>query len=270
MDEVNNMEALKDTNEQGNQSAEQAEIEQPEGATQPEGEQNDGQGSENSEATEDAAFLPIRYNHEDMNLTRSEAVKYAQMGKLLSDSGLDISAVKPIYSKLDYFAATQGMSPEELIDNLISRDEERHHQELVEKFGEDGEELEILMQAYRERQKDKYDKILKDRIESEQRAETEKIESNNSRLANEFIELKKEFPELTDITSVPEQVKRMAVTGNKDLLSCFLLFKHNEEKAIAAANKTAEDAKKAGTGSGASAGFTTDNAFDAFLRGFNS
>lgn len=270
MEEQNNMGNLVDTNNQEVPGAEQTGNEVGEDTSQSETLQNDGKGSENQQNIEEDAFLKIRYNHEDMTLSREDTKKYAQLGKLYSESGLDIGTVKPIFSKLDYIAALKGTTPEALIDSIIENDEAQYRQGLIEKFGEYSEEFDILMQSYREGQKEKYNKILQDRAVAEQNSNQAKIESNNSRLANEFIVLQKEFPELTDIASVPKEVMERAVKENKDLMSCFLLHKYSEEKKINAANKTAEEAQKASTGSGSSADFTTDNAFNAFLRGFNS
>ncbi len=252
MDETNNMENLNDTNEQEVPGAEQKADEQSEGTNQAEGEQNAVEGSGNEQNAKDSAFLPIRYNHEDMTLSREEAVKFAQLGKLYSESGLDIGTVKPIYSKLDYIAALKGVTPEALVDGMIADDEAQFRQGLVEKFGEDTEELEILLQAHRDTQKQKYQKILETRTETEQNAAKEKQESLNSRLANEFLELQAEFPEIANFASVPPAVKEMAAKG-MDLMSAYLRFKHSEDKKVTAAKQTAESAQKASTGSGSSA-----------------
>lgn len=267
MDEINNMEALDDTNVQELPGGEQNADEQAEDASQANAGQEAGGSSENQQDAENKAFLPIRYNHEDVTLTRDEAVKFAQLGKLYSDSGLDIGTVKPIYSKLDYVAALKGTTPEALVDNMIAEDERMFRQGLVEKFGEDSEELEILVQAHRDTQKQKYDEILKTRTETAENAAKEQQESLNSRLANEFLELQAEFPEIADFESVPKEVKEMAVKGNKDLLSAYLIHKNREDKKIATAKASDEAAKKSTTGSGASSEKLDDGVISALLSG---
>ncbi len=263
MEEINNMESLTDTTPEAAPQGE-PETQNPtenEGTPQPENPVAEGEeGSEQIPNAENEPFLPIQYNHESVELSKDEAVKLAQMGMKYQKS------VEPLYNKLDYIAALQGTTPEALVDEMISRDETQYRQGLVEKFGEDGDEIEILLQAYRESQKQKYEKVLNDRAEAEKNAATQQKESLESRLANEFAELKAEFPEIADFASVPPAVKEMAAKG-MDLMSAYLRYKYSEDKKVTAAKQAAESASKASTGSGASSEKQDDGTVSAMLKG---
>lgn len=205
--------------------------------------------------------LDIKYDKQNRTLSRDEAVNLAQKGLFYENKGIE-----KLYNKLDYVASLKNTTIEELVDGIILSDEAAYRKSLEEKFGSDGEEVELLLQVYRNGQKDKYEKILADRKENEERIAREQQESLESRLANEFIELKTEFPEITEFKALPTEVKNEAAKG-RDLLSCYLRYKHSEDKKIMAAKKTAEENSKATTGSGGSAETTGDSVTAAMLSG---
>ena len=204
--------------------------------------QNDG-----AAAVEPVAepFLSIRYNHETRGLSQSEAADLAQKGLYYG----------ALHDKLDYVAAQMDTTVDELVNGLLSKQEESYRQNLVDKLGEDSDLIEGLMQVYRNNQKEKYERTVAKR-------ET----SITSRLADEFTELKAEFPELKEFRDLPESVQRKAAEG-MNLTAAFLLFKHQEEKKSAAAQISAKAAQKSSAGSSASVGEPTDPAVDAFLSG---
>lgn len=271
MEENNIMETSADTIPQQEPSAEQeAEKAADAGAPQPTEEQAAADSSENETVEEKETppdfGLEINYNHETRVLSRDDAAAYAQIGMKFKDSGIDIDTVKPLYNKLDYIAAQRGQTIEEVVDRLFAEDENSHRQELVDKFGEESGVIDDLMKVYREGQKQKYDKIVADRKEAAQKAETEKRESLEARLASEFSELKAEFPELAEFSQLPKEVKTDAANG-RDLMSAYLRFRHKEEKRIAAAKSSEETAAKATTGTAGTAENTADTVDDAFFRG---
>lgn len=204
--------------------------------------------------------LDVKYNKEIRTLNREEAVDFAEQGIFYKNT------VKPLYNKLDYIAAQRGQTIEEVVDRLLAEDENSHRQELVDKLGEESGVIDDLMKVYREGQKQKYDKIVADRKEAAQKAETEKRESLEKRLASEFLELKSEFPELAEFSQLPKEVKTDAANG-RDLMSAYLRYMHRENKKIAAAKSSEETAAKASTGTGSSAENITDSVVDAFYSG---
>ena len=271
MEEINLQETSEDTIPQQEPSAKQeAEKAADAGAPQPAEEQAAADSSENETAEEKGAppehGLEVNYNHEMRILSHDDAVTYAQIGMKFKDSGIDIDTVKPLYNKLDYIAAQRGQTIEEVVDRLFAEDENSHRQELVDKFGEESGVIDDLMKVYREGQKQKYDKIVSDRKEAAEKAERDKRESLEARLAGEFSELKAEFPELTDFSQLPKEVKADAASG-RDLMSAYLRFRHKEERKIAAAKSSEEAAAKATTGTVSTAEDTADSVDDAFIRG---
>ena len=271
MEENNIMETSADTIPQQEPSAEQeAEKAADAGAPQPTEEQATADSSENETAEEKETppdfGLEINYNHETRVLSRDDAAAYAQIGIKFKDSGIDIDTIKPLYNKLDYIAAQRGQTIEEVVDRLFAEDENSHRQELVDKFGEESGVIDDLMKVYREGQKQKYDKIVSDRKEAAQKAENEKRESLEARLASEFSELKAEFPELAEFSQLPKEVKTDAANG-RDLMSAYLRYMHRENKKIAAAKSSEETAAKATTGTAGTAENTADTVDDAFFRG---
>lgn len=209
-------------------------------------------------AAEPEFMLDVKYNKEIRTLNREEAVDFAEQGIFYNNT------VKPLYNKLDYIAAQRGQTIEEVVDRLFAEDENSHRQELVNKFGEDSGVIDDLMKVYREGQKQKYDKIVADRKEAAEKAERDKRESLEARLASEFSELKAEFPELAEFSQLPKEVKTEAANG-RDLMSAYLRYMHRENKKIAAAKASEEAAAKASTGAGSSAENITDSVVDAFV-----
>ena len=223
---------------------------------------SEAEPSEDEGAAEPEFSLDIKYNKATRSLSREEAVDFAEQGIFYSDT------VKPLYNKLDYIAAQRGCSIPELVDGLLAGDEESHRRELAETLGADNPVIEELMKVYRNEQKEKYEKALSDRKSAEENAEKEKQISLEKRLAEEFGELKAEFPEIADFTALPKEVKAEAAKG-RDLLSAYLRYTHKENKKAAAAEQAEKAAAKASTGQAASPAEHEDSAVSAFLRGFN-
>lgn len=203
---------------------------------------------ENGAAVEETVaepFISIRYNHETRGLSQSEAIELAQKGLHYGT----------LHDKLDYVATQMDTTVDELVDNLLKKQEDTYRQSLVERLGEDSDLIEGLMQVYRNNQKEKYERAVASR-------ET----TITSRLADEFIELKAEFPELKEFKDLPMSVQKKAAEG-MNLTAAFLLFKHQEGKKAAAAQASAVAAKNSSAGTSASDGDTIDPALDAFLSG---
>lgn len=86
-------------------------------------------------------------------------------------------------------------------------------------------------------------------------------------LADEFVELQQEFPELAEFSAVPKAVLDAVVKG-KNLTDAYLRYQRTESKKVSAAKATQEQAAKASAGSQAEgAGETTNPTMDAMLAG---
>lgn len=256
MDEnIVNPETAISTDEQGATASAEENKSEAEGATQ----QGDSETATSEEtpsgepARQEPDFsLEITYNKANKTLNRDEAKDYAEQGLFYKEK------IKPLYNKLDYVAAQRGKSIEEVVDGLLSADEENHRRELVERFGEDSGVIDDLMKVYRDGQKQKYDKIVSDRAQAAEDAANRQRESLEARLADEFSELKKEFPEFREFSEVPKSVKAEAANG-RDLLSCYLRYRYGEEKKTAEAKAAEESAAKATTGTGQTDSPATDS-----------
>lgn len=216
----------------------------PGGAPQDEANTNNADGSGNSadnaaSATDNpevspAPFLEIKYNHESKGLTREEAATWAQKG--MHYDGL--------YQNLERIADLKGVSVKDLINSFETEQDEAYRRELAERFGDDEETINIMMEHYQNGKQGKIDAAKNKRLQDEATAE----QNINTRLANEFIELQKEFPELSEFADLPESVRRAAAEG-KDLTHAYLLHRHRENKKIAAAKASEEAAAAKSAGS---------------------
>ncbi len=227
----------------------------------PEGEVNtntandSGNDSAGNAANETAAppvpFLEIKYNHKSKGLTREEAATLAQKG--MHYEGL--------YQNLERIADLKGVTVKELINGFETEQDEAYRRELAEKFGNNEEIINIMMEHYQAEKGKKIDAAKNMRLQDEATAE----QNINTRLANEFIELQKEFPELSEFADLPESVRRSAAEG-KDLTHAYLLHQHRENKKIAAA-KASEEAAAAKSAGSLVGSVAEDMVGDAFLKG---
>lgn len=216
------------------------------------------ESEENTASETPAPFLSVPYNHEDQTLTKEETVDWVQRGMHYD----------ALHKKLDYAAALSGTDVNSLIDGLIKAPEEAHRKHLVELYGEDAtEDIEIGMEIFRKKQGETYDKIVADRKAATQQQAAEKEKGVQSRLADEYIELKREIPDAPEYAQLPDSVIKEAANGKRDLLSCYLRYLHGENQKITAANATVQEAAKASTGT---MGSDEGDNLSSFDKGFLS
>lgn len=204
--------------------------------------ENEGDGNHTDTGETAAPFMTVRYNHEDRALSEDEARQFAQIGIQYENTK------KGIFSKLDYAAALKGVSVDKLVEEMISIPEKEQREKLMEMYGDDEESVEIGMRIYREKQQADYQKVLDARADEAQKAEEQNKEKISSRLADEYISLKAEIPEVPEYEKLPDSVIRDAASGKRDLLSAYLLWLRKQEKQIDAAKKTEEAASTASAG----------------------
>lgn len=181
-----------------------------------------------------APFMTIRYNHEERHLTQEEAVTLAQKGVAYDD----------MYKTISRAAALKGTDVKTFI-GLEKAQDDAYREELIAKYGEDDmETVNSLMELYNQ----KKESTIKAAEEAEAQKQREQQTTLESRLADEFITLQKEFPEIEKFDALPKSVINAAAKG-QDLLSAYLLYQHSEHKKAEAAKKTAEAAKNASGGS---------------------
>ena len=197
-----------------------------------------GTSAEASESETPAPFMTVQHNHEDLNLTEAEAIDWIQIGM----------ASKAMLETAKRAAALKGTDVKSFIESFEKAEDDAYRAELEAKHGDDIDTINGLMELYQSKKNDK----VKAAEDEANRQEQERKSVLESRLADEFIELQKEFPEIARFEELPQSVKASAAKGGK-LLSEYLLFKHSESKKAEAAKAAAEATQKASAGTMASA-----------------
>jgi hypothetical protein len=204
-----------------------------------------------------APFLSLPHNHEIRELSREETVDFVQTGM----------HAKPILADLRYLAAQDGhKSVKEFIDALKSSAEASRLENIRSQLVDDGNEdlAQAILAAELSKIKDAAGVIEAD----EQKAFAAEYENEHTRLADEFIALQKEFPELKEFKDVPKTVLQMAQKEKISLLDAQLRFKHAENKKIKQAEMSAAAAAQSSTGSMADSNTTHSTSFiDAMKKG---
>ena len=209
---------------------------------------NDGEGGNNE------PLLTVRYNHADKSLTMAEAKELAQ-------KGLKFDSMSDMLNDISYLAAIQDKTPAELIKGYIEAGENLKRRELIEKYGEDSEVVEILMERFKNDNQQKFTAVK----ETYKQKEAEEEQNINQRIADDFLKMKADFPELTDYAALPIEVKQQAVNGTP-LRYAYLEFKYAQEKAVNTAKAQAASAAKKSTGSMAT-GENENSTENALLKG---
>ena len=257
--EENNTQVLEDTTLTGTETVEEAaevngdtQVSDTNADDSAQADGNDGADGADGSAAADGTepVLTVRYNHADKALSMAEAKELAQ-------KGLKFDSMTDMLNDISYLAAIQGKTPVELIKGYIEAGENIKRQELIEKYGECSEAVEVLIEKYRNENQKKFTAAKETLKQKEEAAE----QDLNQRIADEFLKMKGDFPELTDYAALPNEVKRQAVNGTP-LKYAYLDYKYASEKAAASAKAQAEAAAKKSTGSMATGegGNSTTNA----------
>ena len=91
-----------------------------------------------------------------------------------------------------------------------------------------------------------------------------------ARLAEDFLALAEEFPQIADPAQLPDEVLDMAAEQNISLLDAYLRYRLQEEKRVAAAAEKREQAARQSAGSLSRGAIQTPPEQDAFLRAFRA
>lgn len=181
-------------------------------------------------------FVSVQYNHKNRDFTKEEAIKFIQ-------KGMHTEALR---TKLEYLAKAQGTDVNSLVEKIVLAPENAYRSHLEQMYGKDSPDVEIGMAIFREKQSDEYKKIMR---ESENSIEREReIKSVNSRLAEEYINLKVEMPDAPEYSDLPDSVIKEAAEGKRDLCSAYLRYLYKEKIKIDAAKNTQQAATTASSG----------------------
>ena len=213
----------------------------------------DAIGSDSTSAEAEAPFLEIKYNHQKKGLTKDEAITLAQKGMHYEGA----------YKALERIATLEGKTIDEYLASAEQSRDDAYRQRLEERFGDDTETIDKMMELY----SIKKEKTLASAQEDAKKAKEKAEQSENERIANEFVKMKDDFPELTDFASLPDAVKRAAAEG-MPLPYAYLQYQHKEAKKIEDAQKAQSEASKKSTGPMSTS--EADSATDAEKRYLNA
>lgn len=201
--------------------------------------------------------IPIRYNHESRELSMEEAQALAQ-------KGLKFDELSPTLEKIRFLAAANGRSVPEMVDALVESQDKQLYQSILSEC--DGNES--VAQRLFEAEKAKRQSLYEDSQKQAAAAQEKEKADLAKRLADDFLELKAEFPQMTEFSAVPKAVLDTAVRRGISLTDAFLRYQHAENKKVSAAKAAQEQAQKASAGSQAENGGETSNpTIDAMLAG---
>lgn len=194
-----------------------------------------------TEPVEEATF-PIRYNHEDVSLTKEEAKRLAQLGMHYEKSA------KETLDSLDYIATLQGKSVKELVEELVNGVDSAYREELIAQFGTDNPLVEEMLELRRQKNDKAYEEAKADRSKREKQAEEEAQKSLTTRLAEQFEAVRETFPEYDTVEKVPDTVIKRAMKSG-DLEKEMFRYERSERMKVEAAKASEEKNKNENVGS---------------------
>lgn len=256
MDET--MNTVNETAISSEPETQQEDLEVTEPATEPQEQETDNNetappAEEETTTSQEDDFLEVKFFKENKMLSKTEAKNFAEIGMRFSG----------IREQLERVAALKGQTVDELINSLEADQDNAYRQGLIEKFGDDEDTIGKMMELYNINKQ----KTLDNARASQKAAAEAKEQSVHQRLADEFVEMKNgDFPELKEFKDLPEEVRRAAFEG-LSLSHAYLKYMHNENKKIAAAKASQEEAAKKSTGSMAGGKDEVDSAESALLKG---
>lgn len=206
-----------------------------------------GENQNTSSNIGENTFLVAKYNKNDVPLTKEMAIELAQKGMHYED-------------KLDYLATIKGLSINEMLKKAIDDIDDAERSRLKEQFGDDADMIEKGMKIFHDDQREKYEKAIADR----ENGDEEQKKSLASKIGDEFILLKKDFPELKNVSDIPREVLKSA--ESMSLEHAYLKYLHNEFKLKKEALANQNRAKKQSTGSMQTAS-NADCGFESFAKG---
>lgn len=206
------------------------------------------------ETAEEPSGLTIKYNGQSIDIDHEQAVTLAQ-------KGMKFDSMSDMLNKLNYIAAVNNQSADKFINDMF----DSHEQMVRDKYSEmadDEEMLSALIEAEHNKNKKAFEKIQK-QIDEESNAQTQK---QVDKLAEEFGELQKSFPNIKEFKDVNKSVLALAQKEKISLLDAQLRFEHENKIKSTKAKTDAAKAKKASTGNAKSDG-ASDNDIDGMLKG---
>lgn len=211
------------------------------------------------EASEDVQpiTIPVMFNHGSRELTLDEA-------RTLAQKGLKFDELTPTWEKIRFLASTNGKTVPELVDALVESQDRQLYQSLLDECDGNESIAKRLHEAEKAQRQAQYETSL----QAESNAEKQDQQVLAERLAADFLEMQKEFPEMTEFKEIPTAVVDTAVRKGISLMDAYLRYQHQENRKIAATRKTQKEAEKASAGSQAAGTEEASNpTMDAMMAG---
>jgi hypothetical protein len=210
--------------------------------------------------------VTLQFNHEDVKVSRDEAVRLAQHGYFVEKLNKEHNAnLKEVISALDYVATIQGKTVNEIVEGLKNGIENAYREELVEELGAENPLVEEMLELRRSKNDKTYETAKAERLAREKQAAEEAEKSVSVKLAEQFEGVREMFPEFDAIEKVPDVVLKKAIKSG-DLEKEMLRYKLTEQKKVETAKAVSEKNKKENIGPIASE-VTEDGVYSAFLKG---
>lgn len=208
----------------------------------------------------------LQFNHEEVKVSKDEAVRLAQYGLFLEKLGKDYSAdVKQIMADLDYYATIQNKSVKDLVAEMVNGAEKAYRDELTFSLGENNPLIDEMVELRKAKNRKAYDDAVSERAAKAQQAAEDAEKSQAARLAEQFEGLREAFPDIDTIEKIPETVFKRALKSG-DLEKEMLRYELSERKKIEAAKASEEKNKEENIGSAQSAS-TESSTMSAFMKG---
>lgn len=229
-------------------------------ATPPEG-QEDVPTPDAVEIATEGVYLPV-YNGKTIPIRMDDTERVTALLR----QGLRFEKFLPQFEALRRISLASGFhKPEELVDRLCQAAEEREYRELLDASGGNealARETLELRKKERERQ---YADVKKSDEQGDDRSDL------TARLAKEYCELKDAVPQTPAFSLLPPSVVQEAAASGRSLLQCYLLFERQEQALREEAQRKAQEAAKASSGSlkGISENISLETG-DTFRRAFQN
>jgi hypothetical protein len=208
-----------------------------EGTTPPEG------STEEPAAPAPSDDIEYRFNHETKTVSRKDAPALIQ--KLLKVQYDAEQKNTPRLDRLRFLAEASGTDLDGLLDNLEKSFEDSEYRRFLKETNGNEKIARELAETAKARRTEKF----RTSAQLQEAAETEARDTLTKRMGEELADLQAEFPEIGDLSDLPDSVVTDASEHGVSLLDGYLRYLHRNAKKAAAEKQKQEKAATAAVGS---------------------
>ncbi len=208
-----------------------------EGTTPPQAE-TEGATQQTAGTDDNAVTIPVQFNHEIREVPLEEAQPYIQ-------KGMKLDALAPTLDKLRLIAAANGRTLEETAEDIYGAFERQHREAILQQVGGNEAAADALM----EKKRGEWQAGFEAAKSTAAKAEEDSRQALAERLASEFAEVAKDFPEMQQFADVPQEVVNDAVKNKRNLYDAFLRYRQRESVKATQNQQAQQRAAAASTGS---------------------